>query len=187
MRRIVYIVGAAAILFGSFFITLWLTEPEVTFAPKTAADGNSAAVVPKTAADGNSAADRLASQRIVTYSDLETAAQNAGLRRSEQMKGVIDVLVRINEREVHMEGWLVDPEGSSTPPSVVVFIGGSMVAKAQTKGERLDVTSALHLTSAVKENTLFSVNVNCRTGNVPIVVGLDKKDQYIPLQPKQCP
>jgi len=187
MKTIIYAICGAAVLFGSFFITLWLTEPEATFTPKTTADDHLPAVAPKLGAEGHSAADRLGSQRIVTYADLETAAQNAGLHLSEQMKGVVDVLVRIDERKVHMEGWVVDPEGSSTPPSVLVFMGGSMVAMAQTKGERLDVTRALHLALAAKENTLFSINFNCQTGKVPIVVGLDKKDQYIPLQPKQCP
>jgi hypothetical protein len=187
MKAIIYVICGAAVLFGSFFITLWLTEPEISVAPKIAADGHSAAVAPKIAADGRSAAERLATQRIVSYSDLEKAAQNAGLRLSEQMKGVIDVMARVNEGEVHMEGWLADPQGSSTPLDVLVFMGGSMVATAQTKGERPDVTSFFHLGLGAKENTLFSLDFNCRTGDLSIVVGLDKKDQYILLQPKQCP
>ena len=65
------------------------------------------------------------------------------------------MMARVNDGEVHMEGWLADPQGSSTPLNVLVFMGGSMVATAQTKGERPDVTSAIHLGLGAKENTLF--------------------------------
>jgi hypothetical protein len=56
------------------------------------------------------------------------AAQNVGLRLSEHMKGVIDLISRINEREVNMTGWLADPNGNSTPLKLLVFIDGPMVA-----------------------------------------------------------
>jgi hypothetical protein len=34
MRHIIYIIGGAAVLFGSFFITLWLTKPEIAGTPQ---------------------------------------------------------------------------------------------------------------------------------------------------------
>jgi hypothetical protein len=78
MRLIAYIIGGPAVLCGSFFSTLWLTEPEA-------------------------APQRLEDQRISHYNDLPTAAQNAGLRYSEQMKGNVDGFSRINERDVKVE------------------------------------------------------------------------------------
>src|SRR6516164_5696352 len=120
MRLIVYIIGGAVVLCGSFFITLWLTEPE---APP----------------------QRLEDQRISHYNDLPTAAQNAGLRYSEQMKGSVDALSRINEREVKIGGWVVDPLGDSTPSKVFVFLNGSLVASGQTSGEHLGLMKAFHL------------------------------------------
>ncbi len=174
MRRISYIIGGVAVVVGSFFITLWLTEPEIV-------------VRPQNVADYHSNTERLAAQRISSYPDLTKAAQNVGLSLSGQMKGVIDVVERVNEREVHIAGWLADPAGGSTPLSVLVFIDGTMVAAAQTKGERPDVTNAIHLGFGAEQNVAFSFNFECGLGDKPVVVGLGERNQYIPLQSKQCP
>jgi hypothetical protein len=162
MRFIIYIIVGAAALFGSFFITLWLTEP-------TADDQSK----------------QLAAQRIPTYSDLPKASQNVGLRLSEQMKGAIDQIKRINERDVNMTGWLADPQGNSTPLNLLVFIDGSMVAAGRTEGERPDVTKGwigFNFASGADKNVAFSLNFNCRTGDQPVVVGVGERNQYIPLQ-----
>jgi hypothetical protein len=76
-------------------------------------------------------------QRISDYSDLPTAAQNAGLRYSEQMKGNVDGFSRVNEREVKVGGWVVDPLGDFTPSKMFVFLNGSLVASGQTSGSVL--------------------------------------------------
>jgi hypothetical protein len=164
MRRTIYIICGAAVLFGSFFITLWLTEPQ-------------------------SPPERLEDQRISNYSDLSNATQNVGLRLSEQMKGEVDSINRITEREVKMEGWLADPQGNSTPLELFVFMDGSMVAAAQTKGERPDVTNAIHLSHGAEKNVGFSLTFSCRPGGRPVVVGVEGRTQYIPLQSesKECP
>jgi hypothetical protein len=158
--RLIYVTAGAALLFGSFFITLWLTEPDT---------------------------ERLAAQRILNYSDLPKAAHNVGVRFSKQMIGAIDVISRINEREVNIAGWLADLQGNSTPLNLLVFIDGSMVAATQTKGERPDVTDAIHLGSGAEKNVAFSLNFNCRPGDQPVVVGVGERKQYIPLQSKKCP
>jgi hypothetical protein len=98
MRLIVCIIGGAVVLCGSFFSTLWLTEPEA-------------------------APQRLEDQRISHYNDLPTAAQNAGLRYSEQMKWAIGEFSRINEREVKVGGWVADPLGDSTKMSLCSSMG----------------------------------------------------------------
>ena len=162
LRRIIYVTCAAAVLFGSFFITLWLTEPP-------------------------SDKERLAAQRILNSSDLPKAAQNVGLRFSEQLKAAVDQINRVNEREVRMGGWLADLQGNSTPLTLLVFIDGSMVAAAQTKGERPDVTTKLNLRFGAEKNVAFSFNFNCRPGDQPVVVGVGERKQYIPLQSEKCP
>jgi hypothetical protein len=162
MRRIIYIIVGAVVLFSSFFITLWLTEPR-------------------------SGIQRFAAERITNYSDLTNAAQNIGFRVSEGMKGNIDGLKRTNGPEVNMWGWLADPQGNSAPLSVLVFMDGLMVATAQTKGERLDVTDSLHLGFGADKNVAFSLNFNCRPGDQPVVVGVNEKNQYIPLKAQKCP
>ena len=139
--------------------------------------------------DDHSDTKGLAAQRILNYSEVPKAAQNVGLRSSEQMKGYVDHISRINEREVNMAGWLMDPQGK-TPLDVLVFIDGSMVAATQTKGERPDITTGFHLGSGAEKNVAFSLNVNCRPGDEPVVVGVGERKQYIPVllyQFKECP
>jgi hypothetical protein len=159
MRLTVYLIGAL-VLCCSFFITLWLAEPE---APP----------------------QRLEDQQISYYSDLPTAAQNAGLRYSEQMKWSIDEFSRTNEREVKVRGWVADPLGDSTPSKMFVFLNGSMVASGQTSGERPDLMKALHLSHS--ENLVFSLAFNCRPGDKPVVLGVGGRKQYVLLQTKECP
>jgi hypothetical protein len=160
MRLVVRIIGGAVVLCCSFFITLWLTEPE---APP----------------------QRLEDQRISYYSDLPRASQNAGLRYSEQMKGGVDGFSRINEREVKVGGWVADPLGDSTPSKMFVFLNGSLVASGQTSGERPDLKRALHLNH--DENLVFSLAFNCRAGDKPVVLGVGGRKQYILLPTKTCP
>jgi hypothetical protein len=174
MRRIICVIGAAAVVISSFFITLWLTEPEMP-------------PMPQKAADDRSNKERLATQRVSINSDLAKAAQNVGLRRSGQMKGTIDVVRRISDQEVHMEGWLADPQGGSAPLSVLVFTGGKMVAATQTKGERPDVTNAIHLGFGSEQNVVFSFNFECPAGSQPVVVGLAKEINIFPSNPKNVP
>jgi hypothetical protein len=162
MRRTIYIICGAAVLFSSFFITLWLTEPE---APP----------------------ERLEDQRISNYSDLSNAAQNVGLRLSVQMQGVVDAISRINEREVKIVGWLADPQGNSTPLELFVFMDGSMVAAAQTKGERPDVANAINLSHGAEKNIAYSLTFKCRPGGRPVFVGVEGRKQYIALESKECP
>ena len=147
-------------LCGSFFITLRLIEPE---APP----------------------QRLEDQRISHYNDLPTAAQNAGLRYSEQMKWSVDEFSRLNEREVKVGGWVVDPRGDSTPSKMFVFLNGSMVASGQTSGERPDLMRALNLRH--DENLAFSLAFNCRPGDKPVVLGVGGRKQYVLLQTNTCP
>lgn len=115
LRRVIYVVGGAAVLFGNFFITLWFTEPNIAARP------------PK-AADTRSDTERLAAQHISNYEELTDAAANVGHQFSRELKGVVGGVSRLNER-----------------PHIIVFIGGSAVANAQTNGERPDVTRVIGL------------------------------------------
>ena len=160
MRLVACIIGGAAVLCVSFFSTLWLTEPEA-------------------------APQRLEEQRISYYSDLPTASHNAGLRYSEQMRWSVDEFSRVNEREVKVGGWVVDPRGDSTPSKMFVFLNGSLVASGQTSGERPDLMRALNLRH--DQNLAFSLAFNCRPGDKPVVLGVGGRKQYVLLQTKECP
>ena len=160
MRLVACILGGVTVLIASFFGTLWLTEPEA-------------------------APQRLEDQRISSYSDLPTASHNAGLRYSEQMRWSVDEFSRVNEREVKVGGWVVDPRGDSTPSKMFVFLNGSLVASGQTSGERPDLMRALNLRH--DQNLAFSLAFNCRPGDKPVVLGVGGRKQYVLLQTKTCP
>jgi hypothetical protein len=137
-----FLFWCAVSLFGSFFTTLWLTEPPI-------------ANVPPIKVDSGSVSDRLAAAHISNNADLVTAARNIGLYQSDRMRGTVDAIVRINERDARTDGWAADPDGDATPLSILIFVGGVLVAKAQTKGERPDVTKALRLFLGLKRMSSF--------------------------------
>jgi len=170
LRGATYVVFLSAVFFGSLFITLWLTEPEVP--SKT---------------DDRSDAERLAGYPISDSSDLAKSAQNANLILSRRLSGYVDSIRRIDEREVELSGWAADRQGDSTPLEVLIFVAGRLAATTHTQGERADVTAAIHLGLGARSNVALTANFTCRTGDQPIVVALGKEKQYVPLQSGPCP
>lgn len=170
LRGATYVVFLSAVFFGSLFITLWLTEPEVP--SKT---------------DDRSDAERLAGYPISDSSDLAKSAQNANLSLSRRLSGYVDSIRRIDEREMELSGWAADRQGDSTPLEVLIFVAGRLAATTRTNGERADVTAAMHLGLGARSNVAFTANFTCRTGDQPIVVVLGKEKQYVPLQSAPCP
>jgi hypothetical protein len=170
--------GIAALLalslFGSFFTTLWLTEPP------TSSD-------PPVKADSSSLSDRLAARHISNDPDLTTAARSIGLYQSDRMRGNVDAITRISERDIRVDGWAADPDGDAIPLDILVFVGGVLVAEAQTKGERPDVTKELNLFFGSEKNVSYSVSFACRPGDRPIIAAVGTRG-YISLKsPRPCP
>lgn len=94
---------------------------------------------------------------------------------------------RTNNLDVTMAGWLADLEGDGTPLDVVVFVAGVMVARTATKGERPDVTQAFGLGLGAEKNVYFQVSFRCGPGEPPVVAGLGRARQYLPLVSRPCP
>jgi len=164
----IYLGLAAVVLLASFLATLWLTEPKAPEAPHLALD-------------------RLLSRKVSSYSELNDAAAAAGLHNAESMHGSVDSLKRTNDREVAVVGWLTDVEGDATPVDLLVFVGGTLAAKGQTKGERPDVTRSLGLAFGTEKNIIFQVTFACRAGDQPVVAGLGLAKRYFPIPVSKCP
>jgi hypothetical protein len=92
LRRAAYIVFLSAVPFGSFFVTLWLTEPQMPSA-------------------NNSQSERLAAYPISNSSDLAKSTSEAGLVPSQQLSGHVDAIYRIDEQKVDLPGWSADRQG----------------------------------------------------------------------------
>jgi hypothetical protein len=167
LRGAAYLVFLLAVLFGSFFITLWLTEPQALSTP-----------------DNRSNAERLAAYPISSSSDLTKSAQDAKLILSGRLSGHVDGIRRIDERDVGLAGWAADGDG--TPLEVSIFVAGKLVATTHTAGERPDVTAARHLGFGAQTNVALSANFTCRGGDQPVVV-VFKEKQYTHLPSDPCP
>jgi hypothetical protein len=166
LRRVAYLAFLLAVLFGSFFVTLWLTEPQV-------------------APDNRSPAERLAAYPISNGSDLAKSAYEADLFRSQRLSGHVEAIRRIDEQKVDLIGWAAD--GHGTALDVLIFVGGHLAVTTHTAGERPDVTAALRLGFGAQTNVALSANFTCRAGDQPVVVVLGNEKEYMPLQSAPCP
>jgi hypothetical protein len=167
MRKIGFLGLLLAVVLASFLGTLWLTgEPVLT--------------------GSRSAAEQLASYSISHRSDLIEAAVASGLHASSNMKGNIDVMTRVNDREVTIQGWLADPVGD-TASMAIIFVGGKHVASTRTQGERPDVTKALGLAFGAEKNVALTVTFECPAGARPFIVGLGSDNQYAAVSSPACP
>jgi hypothetical protein len=165
LRRAVYVLFLLAVLFGSFFITLWLTEPQLS--------------------DNRSHAERLAAYPISNGSDLAKSAYEADLIPAQRLSGHVDAIRRIDEQKVDLAGWATDREGTAL--EVLVFVTGHLVTMTHTAGERADVTADLRLGFGAQTNVALSANFTCRRGDQPVVVVLGNQKEYMHLQSAPCP
>ena len=159
-RTILY----AAALLGSFFLTLLLTEPPAPLDPA-----------------------KFLAQRVSSSADLVAAASAAGFRLSPHLRGHVDVLTRLNDREVRIAGWLADTEGFAVPLNLIIFVEGSKVAATQTAGERADVTRALNLGFGAEKDVSYQATFACKLGQRPVVAGLGTHGQYMEIAAPPCP
>ena len=171
MRKVALIAMLVGVLIGSFSLTLWLlntgTSPNTT--------------------DHRSDAELLASSNVSSRSDLIEAAVAVGLHSSTAMKGNVDSVSRLNDREVTFKGWLADPGSDATPLTLLIFVAGKNAAVIQTHGERSDVTKEFGLAFGAEQNVSFEVSFVCPTGDHPFLVGLGQDKQYFYLTSPQCP
>jgi len=163
----------AFVMFGSFFLTLWLTEPDD--------------VTSNDRLDSRTGAELLARQTIKSYDDVHRAARAAGLRLSRRMRGSVDGVTRLSPQEVAVAGWLADPDGDASAQALVAFAGGANVAIGQTSGERPDVTRAISLGFGAEKNVSFQIKFKCQPGQQAVLVGVGASRQYLPLQLSPCP
>jgi hypothetical protein len=132
-------------------------------------------------ADHRPTAERIASQKVPTRSELPDAAAAAGLTLSRRTLGRVEGMSRTDAHDVTMTGWFVDRYGDATPLTVMVFVAGSMAATTRTEGERPDVASIVGLGFGAEKNVRFNISFPCRAGEQPIIIGLGPKEEYVPL------
>jgi hypothetical protein len=172
--RLVQIPGAALIVIGAFFATLWLTG----LTPMNA-------VPQPDTASSESEIDKLAGMHVSTWEDLRESAADVGLVPARSLVGAVDKLTRANDRDVTAAGWLADPHGDGAPMTLIAFLGSKSVAIGKTSSERPDITAALRLTNGAEKNVAFELTFSCETGHLPIIVGVGPERQYRLFELKQ--
>jgi hypothetical protein len=167
LGRTAYMLFLLAILFGSFFVTLWLTAPQMP------------------SLDNRSHAERLAAYPISNGSELAKSAYEADLIPSQRLDGRINVIRRLDEQKVDLAGWAADWNGTAL--EALVFVDGHLAATTHTAGERPDVTAALRLGFPARTNIALYANFSCRKGEQPVVVILGNGKEYLHLRSVPCP
>jgi hypothetical protein len=176
MRQLAYAAALLAALVVSFFLTLlWMGPP----GGRMRTPENPTATLPDW--------QRLASRSVSSDRELGQAARDLGLESSTSMRGHIERVTRITDREVTMAGWLADSTDDPLPLKILVFVGGSMVVMAEPKEERPDVSQALGWAYGAQKKIGFQVKFNCRAGEQAVVAGLGAQREYVSLKSHPCP
>jgi hypothetical protein len=154
------------LMISAFFVTLWLTEPELP-------PGRGIAMLAKTPAAGSA--------------ELLSAIDAAGLTRSEFVRGNVDAMRRLDAGQVAMTGWATQVNGTGSPLSIMAFPDAQHVFTIETKGERADVTSALRLRSETAANVGFELRLSCKAGQHVMVIAATQSNLFAPLEASVCP
>ncbi len=160
-----WIAGAFS-LGTSFFVTLELTKPAKPPPPAVAA---------------------MARSTVSDWRTLMAAIKSAGLTGSQNVKGTIDAITRLDDRRVWITGWASEIGGAS-PLHILVFVDGKNSLTMRTQGRHADVIGALGLSdAATARNVSFRGPVACARGQKLIVVAVADSLDYGYFSPRECP
>jgi hypothetical protein len=163
----------AASLFGSFFITLWLTVP----APNLPPPGGSVF-----------RPDALQDISATSNADLLKNLLGSGFRENSDIIGRIDQFKKQPDRSVRIDGWAVDQYGAGKPLTVSVFVDGETRLTVTTAGPREDVAKGLNLAENTTRNIGFSGTFICETTAHAMVLAINAADgRYGQLDQRRCP
>ena len=165
------IVAGAASCAISFFVTLWLTQPQETNFPASIGER----------------IDRLQSSTVPNQPALSAAANAAGLFLSPALRGHIDGVARQPDGKVNVSGWVAKIGGDGSPLTLVGFVGGRGAVVGRTNGARDDVTRAPGLSQSAAKNVKIEAVLICQPRGVFILVAIDSDGSYFSLDPGTCP
>jgi hypothetical protein len=166
-----YAIAGASICATSFFVTLWLTEPEQKF---------SGPPVP-------ARIERLLTSKVYNRNSLDKEAQGAALFPSLGLQAVLDRVSRRQDGRAELDGWAANPANDGTPIVLVAFINGKGVMIGNTLGAREDVTRALRLPEAAARHVVVHHALDCPAVQQFMLVAIDQKGGYFALDPRYCP
>jgi hypothetical protein len=162
----------AASLFGSIFITLWLTAP-----PNLPAPGGRVF-----------RPDALQNISATSNADLLKKLLASGFQENPSITGRIDEFTKQPDRSVRIDGWAIDQYRAGKPLTVFVFVDGETRLTVVTAGPRQDVAKSLNLAENTTRNIGFSGTFICETTAQAMVLAINTADGgYVQLDQRRCP
>lgn len=152
------------VLIASFLLTFWFV-------------GTGASVSPVAL---------LANSQVSDDESLTDAAITAGLRPSLSLKGAIDQLARLNEKQIRISGWSADSNGNGAPITVMAFTDGGVALQTNTNGPRPDVTDHFKLSNEAALNVEFGGVLACHAGRQLFQIAV-ASNRYTKLSSVLCP
>lgn len=138
------------VMIGSSLLTFWLVGTGASTSPLTV----------------------LASSQVADDDNLTDVAISAGLRPSLTLKGAVDQIVRMNEKQVRIIGWSADSNGNGSPIAVIAFTDGAVALQTNTNGPRSDVAEHYKLSSEAALNVAFGGVLACQAGRRLFVIAV---------------
>jgi hypothetical protein len=138
------------VLIGSFLLTFWLVGTGASTSPLNI----------------------LMSSHVSDDESLSDAAISAGLRPSLTLKGSVDQLTRLSEKQIRITGWSADSNGNGTPITVIAFTDGKLALQTNTNGPRPDVTDHFKLSNEAALNIGFGGVLDCRASRPLFIIAV---------------
>jgi hypothetical protein len=129
----------------------------------------------------------LASAAVSDATSLMAAVQTAGLRGTQDLKGAIESIARIDNERVTIKGWAVDKTGSSSQLAIIAFASGAHVLTTMTNGPRKDIAQMFALSDAGARNVSFEANFACSPRQTLLVVAVSYDHTYSQFRSLACP
>ena len=173
---VLLVLGGLAVLAASFFVALFLLRNGIWI-------------------PGDDPAEQLARFNARDVSELEQAAAQAGLRKSDAIVGWIETTSRQPDGTLRVSGWAADGTGDGSPMLVVVLANGKVLLRMSTKGTRNDVQQVLrgmNFRPEVVGRDVFaegtsSQRISCGEMKTVLIIGVNNKGQFrgLPGSPAQ--
>ena len=155
-------------LFGSFFMTLWLTEP-----PDLPLAVRATTLETLTGSNNN---------------DLLAKLTAAGFHSDEAILGKIDQFSKEPDDSLRIGGWALDRSGDGSPLIVSLYVNGRPRLSVKTKGRHAEVTKNFNLPDKLINNVGFSGTFSCPPAADGMILVISPSDaRYARLNPLRCP
>lgn len=115
------------------------------------------------------------------------AVQTAGLRGTQDLKGAIEGIKRIDNERVIIRGWAVDKTAANSWLTIIAFAGGSHVLTTTTNGARQEVAQMFGLADGAAKNVAFEATFKCDKDKTLVVVAVASDRTYSQFRSLACP